>query len=748
MNTTTSISSMAQDQEHYSVPKQMGCMAGFLHILSSKKLHTKRLTSPGDASISESPPQKTTVVSEELEKPPSSPAVAVLKSPSPQHKTLQPFPIFDLKEGEKSAWKRKETQRLSLDSRAAYDAKGGLHRKEIRADRIMLPDNPSAAAGEANDGENQRARSSTSVIAKLMGFEPLQQTELESEKPPQLRRSSSESRVSRDLFQHRLIDESLNFQQKHSIQSEKLNVVDPIGKISHRNVKLEPKGSNKRPSTSTSSSSSSWRLPHHRKSFFEAAEIFPEPASKQTTSSGYGEKERRLVKRGIDETTNDLETLKNILEAWQLKGLLHSNRQQFSHRNIVYDPITNESPNFSRRRGGGGAQRPSSVSPRRERNVKSPTRARGSISPTRSEGNVRRSNNIVKPKSLTVETSQRVNESKSTERRGMNINPSSPRASPRRSRPDPSPANPPPRNRKKPTAEIRQKEKITTVVVEDEACSSISGSTLSTSSEISKMEENKEGRSLLERCGKLLNSIAEMNGRDQQTSPVSVLDSSFYESASPSPIKKRSIDLQDASGELLEEDTWNQLTLSSQSKFEDNADSELYCDDDLVYISDILRSSHYLPGDSDTFLLLEKQQCFKGKDTSQVSRLHRRLIFDIVNEILEPNRKLPAFSSRKDHIIKGGSSIQQIWSEFVKMREHECYGDDLVDIICGVLRKDLSTSRDAMNGWGECRTEFSEVVLDIERMIFRDLVGETIRDFGSLVYQSTDLVVSRRKLVF
>lgn len=63
----------------------------------------------------------------------------------------------------------------------------------------------------------------------------------------------------------------------------------------------------------------------------------------------------------------------------------------------------------------------------------------------------------------------------------------------------------------------------------------------------SKMEEHREGKSLLERCDKLLHSIAEMNATDTQPSPVSVLDSSsFYKdessSSSPSPVMKRSID--------------------------------------------------------------------------------------------------------------------------------------------------------------------------------------------------------------
>lgn len=58
------------------------------------------------------------------------------------------------------------------------------------------------------------------------------------------------------------------------------------------------------------------------------------------------------------------------------------------------------------------------------------------------------------------------------------------------------------------------------------------------------MEEYKEGRSLLERCDKLLHSIAEITTTNElQSSPVSVLDSSFYkDESSTSPVMKRTID--------------------------------------------------------------------------------------------------------------------------------------------------------------------------------------------------------------
>lgn len=61
------------------------------------------------------------------------------------------------------------------------------------------------------------------------------------------------------------------------------------------------------------------------------------------------------------------------------------------------------------------------------------------------------------------------------------------------------------------------------------------------------MGERRGGRSLLERCDKLVNSILEMTTvTELQPSPVSVLDSSFYKdeesSSSPSPVLKRTID--------------------------------------------------------------------------------------------------------------------------------------------------------------------------------------------------------------
>ncbi|KAL2540632.1 hypothetical protein Adt_01610 [Abeliophyllum distichum] len=764
------------------IEKQMGCMAGFLqlfdrhHILTGKRLYstTKRL--PPSTGVDSSPEQeKSVAISPENTVVP----VAELRSPAaatelPPKSPLR-LPMFELKEGSRSAWKFcKDTPRLSLDSRATTDAKGSLHPREIRTNASIL--SPANRCENVDNGAaNGQQHRSPSVIARLMGLEPLSNSSNpEPEKNAELRRSNSESRVSRDLFHSRFTIDGKIFHLKPPNQShsnvqdnavfETQRHADPIKYSSKSFNKTEP------PKELTRVVNlSPWKTPTQRKGFFDSTDIFPEP--KQTVSIE-GEIEKRLKMRGIDEPSKDLETLKQILEALQLKGLLHSKKpseqNRFSCRNFVYDelPLTNHSRptpvyqtnrrmendtppssyrNQARRNLNLAGDRQPSMSPRLEHNVRSPTRTtRNSSSPTRSESNggLRRSNSPVKPRSMRVETRRRVNES-TDNRRVSPIH--SPKLTARRTGPDPTVTNRSPRN-KKPMAEIHQKEKITTVVVTEDESSSISDSTVSTSSHTDterwKMEEYKEGRSLLERCDMLLNSIAEITTTDLQPSPVSVLDSSFYkDESSPSPVMmKRSIDFKDQRGES-EEEIWSPHISPIQLKCKDISE-----DCDFVYISDILRASHYLSEDSDIFLLLEKQQYLKGKDTSNVSRLQRKLVFDTITEILGRNMQLPpwkALSWTNCSIEK--PSIEKIWSEFQTIREREST-DDLLDTVCGVLKKDLA--RDAINGWEDRPVETSDAVLDIERLVFKDLIGETIQDLAALACKSTLSFISRRKLVF
>ncbi|KAH1081386.1 hypothetical protein J1N35_021147 [Gossypium stocksii] len=774
------------------IGKQMGCMAGFLQIfdrhqlLSGKRLYSPKRLPPVETPASEKKTEQvktveTPAISRELEKQPQgraaaspdrskqSPVTPELRSPASelftptgnQSKSPLPLPLFEYKEGSaRSPWKfSKEAPRLSLDSRAVVDAKGSLKPREIRTNASILSANQ--CEDEVDDSDNQRR--SPSVIARLMGLEPIPDSNPEPNGKAQLRRSASEAR-GRDLFQYRFID-GVNFHLKQSQQPNfqnggvSSNVVRENGAKQDRviinrsdglrNARAEPV---KAPI----------RGLDQRKCFYDSADFFPE---RKQAVNVYGEIEKRLKLRGIDEPSKDLETLKQILEALQLKGLLHSKKSpnQTNNRNFVYQHeqspivvikpgrspastarrIAKDSPPSNYRSRPGPRRNlnidsPPTMSPRRdrpeiERNIRSQSRGKGSISPGRNECGVRSPNR----RPLNVEIHRRGNGNGNVEQK--RVSPvQSPRLNVRRTGLEQT-TNRLPRNRK-PTAEIYDKEEKVFIPAEDQT-STVSECSISTSSQTdtevknqrSKVEDYKDGGTLLERCDKLLHSIAEMTAAttELQPSPVSVLDSSFYkEESSPSPVMKRSIDFKDQLVES-EDEMWSPAIPSVESKSDD-------CD--FIYISDVLRAANYMHDESDVFLLLEKQQYVKGKDTSKVSRLQRKLIFDTINEILNRKKQLPPWK-----VVTGETSLQQIWSEFQKIRERDS-SDDMFEDICGVLRKDLAG--DAINGWDGCPIQMSEAILDIERLIFRDLISETIRDLAALAEKSNNIPAPRRKLVF
>lgn len=249
---------------------------------------------------------------------------------------------------------------------------------------------------------------SPSVIARLMGLEALP----DSQQQP-LQRSASESRVI-----SRFVDR-LNFQNQQSSSTQ--------GVEEDHHSRKEP------------SKASSTPVPLRRKSFFDTADFFPEP--------------RQVMSRGSE---SDLETLKQLLEALRLKGLLHSCS---TNRNVIIpqSPIR-------------------SVPSKRDLNKAKTLR--------RSENSVRTPN-----RRPTLKDSWRAEHVH--------------------------------------TRNVSQRRRP----IEDDH-----------------EEFNRHGKTLLERCDKLLNSIAEMAASevaaagDSQPSPVSVLDASLYqEDSSPSPVMKRTL---------------------------------------------------------------------------------------------------------------------------------------------------------------------------------------------------------------
>ncbi|XP_010512762.1 PREDICTED: uncharacterized protein LOC104788682 isoform X2 [Camelina sativa] len=573
-----------------------GCMAGFFnifdrpHLLSPKRLSSSSSSSsppsPESYSASErsSPLLKSRYIGKNQKSVYSTPDLLLSPSPDSHHLLTRSPPLSAPDErspsssssssssrSSSSPWRfSKEAPRLSLDSRAVLDAKGSLKPRPIPPD------------------------SSPSVIARLMGLEPL---------PPQLplQRSASESRLSRDY----------TFFDFHDVVKAP---EDPA-----------------RPTPPPPSSAV------RRKPFFDSGDFFPPDRVSKIS--------------GFQAPPNDLETLKQLLQALRLKGLLHSSSSNKHHHTRIHNHIND----VSARSPSGFRSRP--VTP----SLKSPPK----------------SNRTARP---TLKEQRRV--------------------------------SPFPWQRPQPLLTERSK--------------SSSRRTIS-SQEMWKVDDyNRQGKTLLERCDKLLHSIAEMGAaeaaEDSQPSPVSVLDASLYhEDSSPSPVMKRSLDFES------EDESWG-----GSFSFSSSLDSEY------VYISDILRASHCLPQESDIFSLLEKQQYLKGKCASRAAAQERRLIFDAVQEIVGRRSRLPPWM-----MVAEADKMQVIWSEYQKIRKTksstEAEEDDLVGYVCGVLGRDLSEDR-----WRDRQVDMSEAVLDIERLVFKDLIGETIRHLAFL-NRSDSL---RRRLLF
>ncbi|CAN0886779.1 Protein LONGIFOLIA 1 [Linum grandiflorum] len=795
-----------EQQLEKRLQKQIGCMAGFLQIfdrnqiLVGKRLHSAKRLPPPPVSrvfplavstfslavfslmtfgrfsfqVADSAPEPGNSIASQTKTSPETEKQYETRStmPSPDKLRQSPAPGFSASGVTPSSKSPlplpckfgKETPRLSLDSRATVDAKGRLKPRELRTM------NRQKTVGQDPDDKEKPQNRSSSVIAKLMGLELLPKSDPEPvEKQPELRRSASESRANRDLPNYRFID-GVNFQLKQpstqarqnvqSCNSENSTAKNQVGTQKEYNAVIR-----QQPNRATRQQQNRAIAAGQTKSYYDSADFFPEP--KQQAVSIYGEIEKRLRMRGIDEPSKDLETLKQILEALQLKGLLHSNKlpqrngQINSRRSfedspiVVMKPARSTSP-VSRPPGRIGSDSPPAsfraraghrrdsswsndslpaMSPRRdrpesERNARA--RGRNCSSPTRSESDAK---SPIRRRPLSVESQRRIgNETVEQSRRVSPVQ--SPKIGSRKSAHDQS-TNQSPRNRRRPADQIHRKDdsKVYNAAAKDES-STVSESSLSANSQ-SEAERSKDGKNILDRCDTLLNSIAEMTAAtaDLQPSPISVLDSSFYkDESSPSPVMKRNVDFKGERAES-EDDTWSGSPTATGS-----AESD---DGEFTYVSDILRASSYLPGDSDVFLLLEKQQRRRGKDTSKVSRLQRRLIFDTINEILKKKRELPPWKA----VIKSSSSetsLNQIWSEFQRIQVRDSSEEDLFEVICGVLRKDLAG--DAVSGWEDFHVEMSEVVLDIERLVFKDLIGETIRDLAKFSGQMG--TASRRKLDF
>ncbi|KAI9120966.1 hypothetical protein K1719_007999 [Acacia pycnantha] len=280
-------------------------------------------------------------------------------------------------------------------------------------------------------------------------------------------------------------------------------------------------------------------------------------------------------------------------------------------------------------------------------------------------------------------------------------------------------------------------------------------------------------------------SLSETTVITEQLSPISVLDAAFYRDDPPSPIKKKS-DISkdsDAAQNADDEKEENSTDLTSTTEYNfsnwasdgdlntqflvpklqkidsphDNAydfvgplsDSK---DPDHKYIYEILFASGLLsgPGSSQTlqssphlngtmlFLALEqiktkKRLCNTEYSAKTKEQVQRKLVLDVVYDILVQKLILEGSPSQwflrhklVGRKLRGQELLCEICSEFDKLR-HENKNASLTneyENLTSLLWGDL-THQPAIRTNNQ--SEIPDIVLDIERLIFKDLITEVVR---------------------
>lgn len=150
-------------------------------------------------------------------------------------------------------------------------------------------------------------------------------------------------------------------------------------------------------------------------------------------------------------------------------------------------------------------------------------------------------------------------------------------------------------------------------------------------------------------------------------------------------------------------------------------------------------------------LYFVSQKRRKSAALREKEALDQRILFDSVNEImdriLEPHLKpLPLIRGPQMRKRPAGSRlIQEVWD---KLQSTPCApSEDVVETVYSILQKDLVASQD--DHWVGCDGELVQVCAEIERMIVKDLVQETVEDlcgFSSHKFSPLPLAATRRQL--
>ncbi|PSS30520.1 Protein LONGIFOLIA like [Actinidia chinensis var. chinensis] len=276
----------------------------------------------------------------------------------------------------------------------------------------------------------------------------------------------------------------------------------------------------------------------------------------------------------------------------------------------------------------------------------------------------------------------------------------------------------------------------------------------------------------------------------EQPSPVSVLDATFYREGSPSPVKKISNAFKDEESLNIDEVEWKSVDLEhflnstgpklgpefDQEKSEnlnhlvhERRQSDLTHDEvatDYIrslcentnpeqrYITEILLASGLLKdlGSSSTFIQLHPSghlinpnlfvvlEQAKGRielpddersnekigQSKFNEKIHRKMTFDTVNEILA--RKLTSAGFLEPWILPNKLRARSLTGRKL-LKELSLEVDHLQANSDGSLHdKDLMLETP---NWADAHSQIPGIVLDIERLIFKDLISEVVSSEGA-----------------
>ncbi|KAM0058276.1 putative protein LONGIFOLIA [Helianthus debilis subsp. tardiflorus] len=253
----------------------------------------------------------------------------------------------------------------------------------------------------------------------------------------------------------------------------------------------------------------------------------------------------------------------------------------------------------------------------------------------------------------------------------------------------------------------------------------------------------------------------------EQPSPVSILDA-FYTEDTPSPVKKKSYDFKDDEDLCFDGREWSQMGTDnlvsitesnqlssgfSKIKFENikqlvhqielldstNDEATTNPHEDQIYIKEILLASGFINNldcattivhlhptasliNPELFNILEKtKEC-----TSKSKKIERKMIFDTINDILAQKVARSASSglwtSKKTlGFLNGEKLVEELCLEIHNLQTNKA--SDPYDEVINIVSEDVNNKSE---DWDHNCNEIPALVLDIERLIFKDLISEIV----------------------